>query len=686
MPRSAGLPFKIRLGSNGSQYVPYIVTVALLFIGFSMYWGANHSHRSTTTTTLRFKDKERITSSAKSSTTPGSKHDPEAALERDAHTTSLNAKTPDRASANLKAVQALVQQRLGIPPAVLHSFLQAHPAQAPDLLLTLNSMLTNLEPDLKEIHGDELDMFQLPTFQPQLDHLVSQMRLALTDPSCQGSPVLLEGPSGVGKGLALEYLVADLNKSRQVAVYLSLNRRLPSASTSDEDTRPSQRPSLHSAILSALGYDPELQSSPAESVGLLEKTLKFLADNNRTPLICVDDLQILFADEQPLHEDYAHIEVGLQWLMECVTGGSIQVLLCSSSKTVFRTIKEKIPGYDFRLKLRTLTSIDDTYMAEYLVDSVNAIMPEPHLEFTPELAQLFVDTFGSNLLELKRYIKAERPLHEYISGREQDLLAMVEQSAAGLFAGRAATYHDPESELRNVILDTMMRGGTLPVKTLDGGRLAMVEVLVELNWLKWRVKKSKPLASRSPSSQVPTTTGQPNNVSGEQRRKLQGGRRKAEKRTQMEQSWIKLHKEALAWGMDSVSGASAWEEVINSEGRVQRPVYQVVLDDPAQESTEQSDDNDNDNGNDNDNDNDSDFNDATDIDRHPRHGVDGQAMNHDRHHEFDRLEDQDDDDDDDSVPLDDPMSMFSREGAELVWSNRLIQTACERWFNQERWQ
>ncbi|KAJ3088991.1 hypothetical protein HK102_007467, partial [Quaeritorhiza haematococci] len=33
----------------------------------------------------------------------------------------------------------------------------------------------------------------------------------------------------------------------------------------------------------------------------------------------------------------------------------------------------------------------------------------------------------------------------------------------------------------------------------------------------------------------------------------------------------------------------------------------------------------------------------------------------------------------------DPLAMFAREGAELVWYNRLLGTVCERWFNQQAW-
>jgi hypothetical protein len=230
--------------------------------------------------------------------------------------------------------------------------------------------------------------------------------------------LLLEGAPGIGKGNALLKYIAD-----QFHISPSLYLKLSKVMTAEPEY------ALSASIAEAFALDNLIQNP-----GLydhLTKILEIVKSNTGRPMMLVlDDLQILFDSEGPL-EVFQDISKVFPWLLDSVQNGILQVILSTSSKSVLKVLK-RCNGYDTIL-FKSLDAVSDELIIEYLLTQINDsisvsplkddcnispklslsplkddcnVSPKLSLKFTPITAELFVQTFGGNLLELEKYSKS----------------------------------------------------------------------------------------------------------------------------------------------------------------------------------------------------------------------------------------------------------------------------------------
>ncbi|KAI8924910.1 hypothetical protein BC831DRAFT_436257 [Entophlyctis helioformis] len=208
-------------------------------------------------------------------------------------------------------------------------------------------------------------------------------------------------------------------------------------------------------------------------------------------LLVIDNLQVIFNDQQEsVSEIHAAFNASFQWLLYCETEGILDTIFCSSSKSVMLALK-RFHGFDKRLRYRSVESVDDLDVIDYLLDQVNPTIPESR-QFTEETAHLFVQTFDGNLAELERYCSSGLTVQDYIAQREDVLLEYIQRHIPTRPQAKRASsnpYAPPvseDSDFKDIILDMIMRNGVLSIAQMDSERLALVEVLVENNFLRWR--------------------------------------------------------------------------------------------------------------------------------------------------------------------------------------------------------
>ncbi|KAH9267601.1 hypothetical protein BASA84_000578 [Batrachochytrium salamandrivorans] len=334
----------------------------------------------------------------------------------------------------------------------------------------------------------------LPLFLAQQDHLVSEIQSAKR----LRHPLLVEGGPGIGKGAALLTLIQREALIRP-AFYLKLDDVLPKLaihqtmpifqyasfttdatdslvdhpdhySTADDSPNDNETPlnnsayiadSWRSALETTFGLDylrqEQLYDADGEPLDMLAASLNHVAEALRhiraksrygPALLVIDNLQLLFKDHEPLVDIYSAFISSFSWLLQCETEGVLDIIFCSSCKSVMPAMK-RFPGYDRRLRYRSVESVDDLDVLDYLLDQVNPTLPVER-QFTEASANRFVETFDGNLTELARYCQGEG-------------------------------YH----------LEMIMRNGVLSLAAVDLERLSLIEILVEKNFLRWRDARAR---------------------------------------------------------------------------------------------------------------------------------------------------------------------------------------------------
>ncbi|TPX57008.1 hypothetical protein PhCBS80983_g04141 [Powellomyces hirtus] len=334
----------------------------------------------------------------------------------------------------------------------------------------------------------------LPPFQAQTAHLISEVQGAKK----RGMPLLVEGAPGIGKATALETYVASEGAHRP-AIYLrlsdALNKKHGGSATEEDDGEEVDDDVTLSSEISendwqrslarAFGYKrPADLNTTDEDDGedimhvlmQISQAIRHIAPAFSAPtLLVIDDIQLLFHNHRLLHDRYTGLDETFQWFLQCEAEGILDVILCSSEKSALAGIR-RLKGYDWTLSYRCLESVDDQEVVQYLISSVNNILPE-HQKFTEQLAYEFVSNFSSNMMELSRYVAQYRPLNEFIDQRESDHI---------VYLSKHLPENTSEDILRDLVLSMIFRNGVMPVHQLERHQLSLVETLLENNILRWR--------------------------------------------------------------------------------------------------------------------------------------------------------------------------------------------------------
>ncbi|KAJ3158405.1 hypothetical protein HDU86_002874 [Geranomyces michiganensis] len=368
---------------------------------------------------------------------------------------------------------------------------------------------------------------ELPPFAAQTNYLVAKVRAAM-----QPAKVLLvEGAPGIGKATALVALAEYEGAIRPAAIYLRLSDALGKrhgGSAFEDDGEEDERDDVtissndendwQRGLARAFGYKRNADTSDADDgqdmlhvLASISEALRLVASASTStapsPLLIVDDIQLVFHSHRLLVERYAGLEETFDWFLQCTNEGLLDVVLCSSEKSALAGIR-RLRGYDWKLSYRCLESVDDADVVEYLLTSVNPQLME-HQKLSEADAYEFVANFGGNMTELGRYVNQDRPLKDFIEQRETD---HIEYLSKHLPDG------GDETVLRDFILSMIFRNGVMPVQQLERSQLKLVENLLEEgNFLRWRDGRARrresmgrnsiaSLKSLSSSSSSPSTS------------------------------------------------------------------------------------------------------------------------------------------------------------------------------------
>ncbi|KAJ3065683.1 hypothetical protein HK102_007833 [Quaeritorhiza haematococci] len=243
----------------------------------------------------------------------------------------------------------------------------------------------------------------LPSFPEQIEHLLYEFLSAKQ----RSFLLLVEGAPGLGKGTALNRWCTD-ELQRRPARYVQLSdvlRKPHGASSMDEDDEEDgeyrddsdedeeeelpavvPRNAWRIALERALGFtftkdDPEMSPTKTGTYALplshIEVALRLIRPHSPCgpPLLVVDDIQLLFYRHKPLHDRYNDIEETFQWLLRMQQMDLLDVVLCSSEKSVLGALK-RFRGFDWYLRFLSVDSIDDEVVINHLLNEVNPRIAE----------------------------------------------------------------------------------------------------------------------------------------------------------------------------------------------------------------------------------------------------------------------------------------------------------------------
>ncbi|KAJ3075936.1 hypothetical protein HDU98_006445 [Podochytrium sp. JEL0797] len=242
----------------------------------------------------------------------------------------------------------------------------------------------------------------------------------------------------------------------------------------------------------------------------LAHSLRLIAQRSKAGpvVLIIDDIQLLFRNRVALVDKYDGIAEVFEWLLRCEVEGILEVTFCSSEKSAVAGIK-MLRGYDYAIKLYSIESVPDETVIQYLLTQVNPCIQDPHRHFTPETAALFVATFDGSLLELDLYLRDTLTVQPFIVKRQHSFhrrllrhlptpppstSSQPSSSRSSLSSNPYLSSHTPHlppaltpiQELSQLFLEVMMKGGVLRVAALDVDKMRVVETLVERNILRWR--------------------------------------------------------------------------------------------------------------------------------------------------------------------------------------------------------
>lgn len=411
--------------------------------------------------------------------------------------------------------------------------------------------LSTLEPQVKEIVDYTLrrqniseeiatafTRLELPVFQQQVDHVVETVRLAKNP----GQTLVLEGTRQIGKGSALKRYVVAESKIRP-AIFVSLRKAL-------QQRQDGTYPSFKDVVFEAFGY-----SQPEEPIPEVDTTdypahlrehllspfrhltlaLSYLTSHNvlhhqpkqstfsfhrinliqpKPPLLVIDDVQLLVdastagtvAASVLATDRYGQdLPMVMEWLIDMESElGVLEVVLCSSDRSVLRALRKRIPGaQSSTLGVADVGAADDHDVVEYLLQDVNPTLFPGRQKFTPASARKFVSYFSGNLQEIHDYVQSKETVDHYIQRRTQSTVnefRTVVTSDKTTSGGPPSLPSEEEVERREVIksliLELIMGGGSCLLKRSDStismindnesGRREAIEWLVEKDFLRFK--------------------------------------------------------------------------------------------------------------------------------------------------------------------------------------------------------
>ncbi|KAJ3014767.1 hypothetical protein HKX48_004972 [Thoreauomyces humboldtii] len=340
----------------------------------------------------------------------------------------------------------------------------------------------------------------LPEFVPQRLHLLKEIRAAKRP----GMPLLVEGAPGIGKAHSLQTLVDEEAGVRPV-VFLQLatglhKRHGGSALDGDSDaedeaddmtlTSVSSEHMWQKALATAFGYknrrlgpvDDDEDEDMYQVLSDITKALRYLPPGSygKPPLLVIDDVQLLFSNHILLHERYSSLDEAFAWFLECEREQLLEVIFCSSEKSALAGLR-RLKGYDWTLSYKCLEGVNDSLVVDYLLTAVNPVLPDEQ-KFTPELADLFVQNFGGNMMELTCFVNQRASLEAFIDERENEHT---------IFLSNHIPHGADETTLRDVVLQMMM-AGSINTEQLEHDQCQLIDRLVEANFLRWRETKNSP--------------------------------------------------------------------------------------------------------------------------------------------------------------------------------------------------
>ncbi|KAJ3395662.1 hypothetical protein HDU92_005288 [Lobulomyces angularis] len=336
-----------------------------------------------------------------------------------------------------------------------------------------------IEEKNKKFNNNENSIKFLPEFPEQVAHLLEDFRLS----KMERRVLLLEGAPGIGKGTALQQWV-ELESKERIAKYLRLSTLfgLKHGQSSQEnlDDEKEDKEKWRKALENSLGFDKKYfkkkkndnENNENEdnfnnfekfggksefinsSFAYISQALTILRENlQRPPLLVIDDVQLLFKKHSVLEEKYNDISETFQWLLNCQIKDLLDVVLCSSEKSVLTALRN-IRGFEYNLKFKAVESVDDEVIIKYLLTKVNPLLEKKTPQnlstgnkFTIDTARLFVSTFDGNMQELENYCKSGKSIQEYINFREDEIFLQLSNSENSLLPEGVT-----ESELKETIL------------------------------------------------------------------------------------------------------------------------------------------------------------------------------------------------------------------------------------------
>lgn len=108
--------------------------------------------------------------------------------------------------------------------------------------------------------------------------------------------------------------------------------------------------------------------------------------NSSTSVLILDDLE-------SMTEAYINV------LFEKIQATKARMILCTSSKSMAWSLQK----YSHLFRFICLEPVANDVVCEYLVMCINMLLEEV-FKFTPESANLFVETFGGNMQEILRFM------------------------------------------------------------------------------------------------------------------------------------------------------------------------------------------------------------------------------------------------------------------------------------------
>jgi hypothetical protein len=272
----------------------------------------------------------------------------------------------------------------------------------------------------------------------------------------------------------------------------------------DTFSNPQQTPSRNTIINSIKEHKqflhPRLLSQALKEI---ETVLQYicLRSNTGPVLFILDDIQLLF-NEQELVSQYDCALTILQWLLKCQKNGLMDIVLCSSERSVITSVK-KLKGFEKFLTTKVVEDVETSKIEKYLLHDVNKLLEDP-CKFTKESAKDFANYFSSNFEEIENYCKSKLTVKKYIELRKEDYKKLVQQffeetPGFELYPAFVDPYSTPPKDiLKDIILELMMNcilslDNVLPARNGDAKKWAFVQNMISHKLLRWVPMKKRPV-------------------------------------------------------------------------------------------------------------------------------------------------------------------------------------------------